>query len=76
MSSSGVRGRGIHSAFAAAIVASAFAIGVSSAATADNYTFVQVQRVNSLTLRFDSDTFAPNNAFGGAFVGSLARNQM
>jgi uncharacterized repeat protein (TIGR01451 family) len=76
LSSAARRRRGVQSALAPLIVTLFLVVGVPSAASADIWTFVQVQRVNSLTLRFDTDTFAPNNAFGGAFVSGLAQNQM
>jgi len=37
-------------------------------------TFVQDQRVNSLTLEYTTDSFAPHNAIGTAVVGSIAQN--
>jgi List-Bact-rpt repeat protein/PASTA domain-containing protein len=48
------------------------AVGPAQAYT----TFVQDQRANSLTLRFSTDSFAPNNAFGAAFVGSTVQSQI
>jgi hypothetical protein len=36
---------------------------------ANDWTFVQIQRVNSLTLQSTTDTFATQNAFGSAFAG-------
>src|SRR3954454_6069288 len=53
----------------ALVVASLLALAASPAAPADEFTFVQVQRVNSLTLQFGTDTYATHNAFGGAFGG-------
>jgi hypothetical protein len=37
--------------------------------------FQQSQRINSLTMQFGTDTFAPTNAFGGAFT-STAQGQI
>jgi hypothetical protein len=42
---------------------------------ANDWRFVQVQRVNSLTLQFTTDSFATQNAFGGAFA-SVAQSQL
>jgi hypothetical protein len=50
-------------------------VGRAAPARADTGAFEQDQRTNSLTLERGTDTFAPNNAFGGAFsltaLGSL-----
>ena len=57
---------------AALVVLLVFFVGPAQAAT----TFVQDQRVNSLTLSYTTDTFATSNAFGGAIVGTVAQNQI
>src|ERR1043165_4634347 len=38
--------------------------------------FEEDQRVTSLTMQFGTDTFAAQNAFGGALVGSILRQQL
>ena len=38
--------------------------------------FEQAHRINQLTMRFGTDTFATNNRLGGAFSGLLARAQV
>jgi hypothetical protein len=70
----GVAGR-IRRAVALAVAVIACAIAASPASPAGDYTFVQVQRVNSLELQFGTDTFATQNAFGGAW-GSVAQSSL
>src|SRR5947209_4122937 len=50
------------------------ALGPGPIATAAAASFVQVQRVNSLSLQTGTDAFAPANALGGAMVGAAAQN--
>jgi len=59
----------LGAAIAGALLASLLAPAASPAASPDGWTFVQVQRVNSLQLQFGTDTYATQNAFGGAFAG-------
>lgn len=54
----------------------ALAVAATPAAPADEYKFVQVQRVNSLTLRFDTDSFAAQNGFGAAFPNGTVQSQL
>lgn len=59
-----------------ALVALFLAVGAAPAAPANDWTFVQVQRVNALSLQPGTDSFATHNAFGGAFVGSAAKTNI
>jgi hypothetical protein len=54
------------------VFVSALAVPGSDAKAATN--FKQDQRVNSLVLQYTTDAFAPNNRFGSAFAGSIARS--
>ena len=63
-------------AVACAFLVALFAAAPSPAASPDGWTFVQVQRTNSLTLQFATDSYATQNAFGGAFVGSAVQSSL
>lgn len=63
------RSLGVRAATAALLLAALLAVQAPPATPADEWTFVQVQRVNSLTLQYGTDAYATQNAFGGAFEG-------
>jgi uncharacterized repeat protein (TIGR01451 family) len=71
-----ISGRGVGGAVAPLALASLLALVSAPPALADGWTFVQDQRLNSLTLQFGTDVFATQNAFGGAFLGGSARNML
>ena len=68
--------RSQRGAATAAILAVMLATVAAPAALADEWTFVQDQRVNSLTMQFETDAFATQNALGQAFAGTTIRTMI